>query len=107
MGNLDVYLLDTRRGGLDRLTTHVAEDGFPVWSRKDGRIAFTSNRKGAGGLYEMRPTEGGAEKLLLRITASRATSRQTVSSCCTATPVPTRGGTYGSCPCTKAEKHPN
>jgi serine/threonine protein kinase len=65
-GNVDVWLLDTRRNLQSRFTDHVATDLFPVWSRDGHRIAFASDRNGGGfGLYQRSATGGGGEELLL------------------------------------------
>jgi serine/threonine protein kinase len=64
-GNRDVWLMDAVRGGLTRLTSHSAVDGYPLWSPDGGRIAFHSQRNGTIDLW-IRPSNGvGAEELLL------------------------------------------
>jgi Tol biopolymer transport system component len=67
-GNVDVWLLETRRNVVTRFTDHVATDLFPVWSRDGGRIAFASDRNTQGasfGLYQKSATGAGGEELLL------------------------------------------
>ncbi len=65
-GNVDVWLLDTRRNVQSRFTDHVATDLFPVWSPDGRRIAFASDRNGgAFGLYQKNATGAGGEELLL------------------------------------------
>jgi eukaryotic-like serine/threonine-protein kinase len=65
-GNVDVWLLETRRNVASRFTDHVAIDLFPVWSRDGSRIAFSSDRNGgAFGLYQKSATGAGDEELLL------------------------------------------
>jgi serine/threonine protein kinase len=67
-GNVDVWLLDTRRNVQSRFTDHVATDLFPVWSRDGSRIAFASDRNTSGaifGLYQKSATGTGGEELLL------------------------------------------
>ena len=75
MGNLDVYLLDTRRDRFDRLTTHVVEDGFPVWSRKQSHPRFFrtetakgSLRNGANRRTEAQPLDEGVAGIASTIT---------------------------------------
>jgi Tol biopolymer transport system component len=65
-GNADVWLMETRRGLLSRLTTHPAEDIFPYWSRDGRNILFSSNRNAEWGIYR-KPATGGGEELLLRV----------------------------------------
>jgi Tol biopolymer transport system component len=63
-GNRDVWIGDLARGGLTRLTTHPAVDGYPVWSPDGSRIVFHSNRKGTIDLW-IKPSSGaGTEELL-------------------------------------------
>ena len=44
-GNRDIYVY-TLFEGVERLTDHAAEDGYPVWSPDGTHIAFHSNRDG-------------------------------------------------------------
>jgi Tol biopolymer transport system component len=64
-GNTDVWLTDTTRGGLRRLTFDPAIEGEPIFSPEGGRIVYVSDRKdNIWDMYE-RPTDGsGAEALL-------------------------------------------
>jgi Tol biopolymer transport system component len=63
--NGDIWLLETARGALRRLTLDPANDVGPIWSPDGSRIAFSSNREGPANLYE-KPADGaGDEKLLL------------------------------------------
>jgi hypothetical protein len=41
-GNLDIWLLDTDRGGTSRFTTHAANEIHPLWSPDGGRIEVRS-----------------------------------------------------------------
>jgi dipeptidyl aminopeptidase/acylaminoacyl peptidase len=50
--NVDIWLLETRRGVLSRFTSDVADDVNPVWSPNGDRIVFNSNRKGIHDLYQ-------------------------------------------------------
>ena len=57
-----------------RFTFDPADDSYPVWSPDDTRIVFTSNRGGAGDLYEKAASRAGAEELLLASNVSKAAS---------------------------------
>jgi eukaryotic-like serine/threonine-protein kinase len=58
----DLWTMDTRRAAVSRLTSHPAEDIFPLWSRDGSRILFSSNRGGQFSLYEKRRAGSDAEK---------------------------------------------
>jgi serine/threonine protein kinase len=64
-GNVDVWLLETKRGVFSRFTADPADDVMPVWSPSGDRIVFSSNRKGVHDLYQKSLTQGGSEELLL------------------------------------------
>jgi Tol biopolymer transport system component len=63
-GNIDVWLLDVRRGAFTRLTDDVGDDVGPVWSPDGTRIAFASNRKGTHDIYQKPASGGGREELV-------------------------------------------
>jgi len=63
--NIDIWLLEPRRGVFSRFTSDDADDVFPVWSPDGDRIVFTSNRKGTPDLYQKSATTGGSEEPLL------------------------------------------
>ena len=66
-GNVDIWLLETRRGVLSRFTDHVGDDVGPVWSRDGSRIAFTSDRNGDSAACTRRARRAaGSEELLLQ-----------------------------------------
>ena len=46
-GNIDVWLLETGRGVLNRFTADLADDIFPIWSPDGTRIVFSSTPDGA------------------------------------------------------------
>ena len=45
-GNRDVFSIEIARGITTRLTTHVANDWFPVWSPDGRQLAFATDREG-------------------------------------------------------------
>jgi Tol biopolymer transport system component len=45
-GNRDLFSIEIARGITTRLTTHVANDWFPVWSPDGHRLLFASDRDG-------------------------------------------------------------
>ena len=48
----DLWMLDTRRGGMSRFTDDPDEDIFPLWPRDGERIIYTASVKGQHGIYE-------------------------------------------------------
>jgi hypothetical protein len=63
--NRDIWLMDLMRGGLTRLTSDPAIDGFPLWSPDGTKIVFESSRKGSYDLWLMSANKTGSEELLL------------------------------------------
>ena len=63
--NRDVWLLDTARGSLTRLTSDPGADGLPVWSPDGQRLAYESLRQGVWNLY-VRPASGQAAGVRLQ-----------------------------------------
>ena len=64
-GNTDVWLMDTERGGLRRLTTDPAVEFTGAgWSPDGTRFIFDSTRGGVLDLYERSVTGTGGETLL-------------------------------------------
>ncbi len=71
-GNQDIWLLDTKPGGvLNRLTFDEKQDWRPLWSRDGSEFVFTSTRLGIGNLYLKRAT--GEEELLFESPLAKAT----------------------------------
>ena len=64
-GNVDIWLLETKRGVFSRFTSDAADDVMPVWSPHGDRIVFSSNRKGTHDLYQKSVIGGGQEELVL------------------------------------------
>jgi Tol biopolymer transport system component len=62
-GNDDIWLLDGAR--TSRFTFDPAGEWRPVWSPNGSTIAFTSNRTGAGDLYQKLTSGAGAEERLV------------------------------------------
>jgi dipeptidyl aminopeptidase/acylaminoacyl peptidase len=56
--NEDVWMVDTRGGAPQRLTTHEKSDRWPSWSPDGSRLAFVSSRKGTPQIYVL-PLSGG------------------------------------------------
>jgi Tol biopolymer transport system component len=73
-GNVDIWVLETKRGVFSRFTTHVSDDVSPVWSPKGDRIVFVSNRKGIHDLFVKSATAGGSEELLLASPQNKITT---------------------------------
>ena len=61
--NTDVWLLDGERA--TRLTFDAQNDQQPIWAPDGSRIAFQSNRKGRGDLYEKFVSGVGSEVLIV------------------------------------------
>jgi eukaryotic-like serine/threonine-protein kinase len=66
-GNIDIWLLDTGRGGLSRFTSHPANDLLAIWSPDGSRILFSSNRSGSYQLYEKSTLGTREENVVLAI----------------------------------------
>jgi Tol biopolymer transport system component len=66
--NVDIWLLDTVRGSLSRLTTDGANDIHPLWSQDGRRIFFASNRGGSYELYEWSIVKDQPERKVVSLT---------------------------------------
>lgn len=49
--NRDIWIIDLERNRLARMTTDLAEDSLPQWSRDGRRVYFSSNRSGDFDIY--------------------------------------------------------
>jgi len=62
---MDIFLVETARGGLNRFTADSADDIFPIWSPDAADIVFSSTRNRSLDLY-LKPASGiRSEELLL------------------------------------------
>jgi Tol biopolymer transport system component len=64
-GNIDVWVVDLKRGSRSRLTFEPTVESNPVWSPDGVRIAFSSDRKGQP-LIVKSASGTGAEEILFR-----------------------------------------
>ena len=60
-GNRDVWHTELARGITTSLTTHIANDWYPVWSPDGSQILFTSDRE-PGGVYLKSSFDPGADE---------------------------------------------
>jgi Tol biopolymer transport system component len=56
-GNADIWLMDTERSTLRRLTTDPGAETLPIWSPDGRRLVYISSRTGIYDLYEQ-PVDG-------------------------------------------------
>jgi Tol biopolymer transport system component len=72
-GNTDVWLMDTARGSLRRITLDPAADTTPLWSPDGSRIVFGSDRRAGNlDLYERVANGAEPERLLLETPTDKA-----------------------------------
>jgi Tol biopolymer transport system component len=65
-GNLDLWILDRKRGTSTRLTFDASMETFPCWSPDGSYIAYSSDRNGYMDLFQKRSDGStGAESLLV------------------------------------------
>jgi eukaryotic-like serine/threonine-protein kinase len=101
-GNVDIWMLDTRRGAFSRVTSDVSDDVAPVWGPDGDHIVFSSNRKGSHDLYRKSAVAGGNEELLLANGEDRI-GRPTVDSCSSKAAMSSADPTSGRCRSTDME----
>ena len=65
-GARNIWILDTVRGAPTRFTFDAADDFLPIWSPDGSRIAFVSDRDGAGNFFQKSASGAGNEELLLK-----------------------------------------
>ena len=68
-GNRDVWVLDSVRGVISRLTFDPAIDDPPMWSPDGLRVVWASNRSGLFDLYVKSANGAGPEQLLVKMGA--------------------------------------
>ncbi len=64
-GNRDVWIQDLQRGGATRYTTHLAVDGYPIWSPDGQQLVLESTRNGTFDLFIGPASRPGEEQLLI------------------------------------------
>lgn len=62
-GNFEIYTQAVEGGTPVRLTSHPADDAYPVWSPDGQRLAFTSERDGNAEIYIMLADGSGLVRL--------------------------------------------
>ncbi len=70
-GNGDLWLIETARGVLRRITFDPVYEGFPAWSPDGAQLLFNSYLKGKTDLYVMSVTGAAAGTLLLETPAGK------------------------------------
>src|SRR5262249_10085880 len=63
--NRDIWVFDTDRASLDRITSDPAEENLPQWSADGRRVFFTSNRGGTFDVYSQAADGSGTARLEL------------------------------------------
>jgi Tol biopolymer transport system component len=59
----DIWVLDSKRGVKDRVTTDPADDHSPIWSFDGRRLLFASNRAGRFDLYQWASETGETQRV--------------------------------------------
>jgi eukaryotic-like serine/threonine-protein kinase len=63
-GNYDIWLFDLARGLRTRFTFDPSTDVNPIWSPDGAHVAFSSNRRGGGHLYQKASSGVGTEDVI-------------------------------------------
>jgi Tol biopolymer transport system component len=72
--NQDIWQIDLVKGLTTRFTFDAAVDAVPVWSPDGRRIAWQSNRGGAGGIYSKLADGSGADELIYKFDTGAPTN---------------------------------
>jgi serine/threonine protein kinase len=73
-GNVDIWMLDIKRGVYTRMTSDPGDDVSPVWSPDGQHIAFSSNRRGTHDIFRIPAIAGARETLVLRTSPEKSVS---------------------------------
>ncbi len=65
--NLDVWLVDLKRGKFRKLTQWEGNDSWPMWGA-DGRVYFVSERDGIANLYSLDPMAKNPRSTIRKLT---------------------------------------
>jgi eukaryotic-like serine/threonine-protein kinase len=65
-GSRDIWVVELATGALTRVTSHPANDWFPVWSPDGAELLFSSDRDEMPSFYRAAANGAGAEKLVFR-----------------------------------------
>ncbi|HEX5160492.1 MAG TPA: protein kinase [Steroidobacteraceae bacterium] len=75
-GNRDIWVVELESGALTRLTSHPANDWFPVWSPDGSELLFASERDERTGLYRTPSSGAASDDPQLVLAADRTTWRE-------------------------------
>jgi eukaryotic-like serine/threonine-protein kinase len=71
--SMQVWLYESGRGIMTRLTLDAGFSWFPIWSPDGRQVAYSANRGGSWGIYRTDADGGGKEELLLAAGAAGGT----------------------------------